>query len=196
MRRPSSLQDDPESSIQVSTVKTRGGFSLSSIAEPAEALAAEVEARVEAALECLLEEARALVARYWVHCLHARRTRPRSEWSRLGVRARRVSARGAPSGAFLIEWYRIAWVRQGAQSLPRSRYLAKGRGDRYRPATLARAARPWQRSLVAELEDAFAELRRLARSLGRVRLHARLHAALARRLAGRASTATDEEPFP
>ena len=196
MRAPAPVGNPRDASIQVSTVKTPSGFSQDAAGDPSQALLREVEARVEQALEQLYAQARGLIGLYWVQCLHARRTRPRSEWSRLGVRARRMTARGASAGAFVIEWYRVVWVRRGGEAMPRSRYLAKGRGDRYRPATLARAAPPWQRGLVAELEDAFAELRRLARSLGRVRLHARLHAALVRRLAGRPPLGTDEEPGP
>lgn len=183
-------------SIQVSTVEVRDGFSLAGVAEPAAELLGEVEARVEQGLDGLFEEARGLVALYWVQCLHARRSRPRSEWSRLGVRARRVTARGAPAGSFVIEWYRVVWMRKDGRALPRSRYLAKGRADRYRPATLARASQPWQRGMVAELEDAFADIRRLARSLGRVRLHARMHATLARRLASPDLSGEDGEGPP
>jgi hypothetical protein len=192
MRTRPAVEAPPGASFQISRVKARSEFSQTSLVDPAEALRAEVEARVEAALERLFSEARGLVGVYWVQCLHARRTRSRSEWSRLGVRARRLG----PGGALLIEWYRVVWVRRAGRPLARSRYLAKGRGERYREATLARAAQPWQRGLVAELEDAFAELRRLARSLGRVRLQARLHAGLARRLAGEPATGTGEDGFP
>jgi hypothetical protein len=57
-------------------------------------------------------------------------------------------------------------------------------------------AQPWELELAEALEERFAEIRRLARSVSRVRMAFRLHAKLERAAAealGQSSHATDDQ---
>ena len=161
------------------------GISRDPLAEsgPGFAALAALDAWIAQALEALRAEAQVLVGEFWVRATQERRLRPRSEAGRLGVRARRLTSRSAPAGAFVIEWYQVVWVRQAGKPKPISRYIPKGSGDRYREAAFRRLAQPWELALVEDLEPRFARLRALARSLGRLRLQAKLHARLMARLA-------------
>ena len=99
-------------------------------------------------------------------------------------------ARSAP-GAFAIEWFTRRWVNKtatGTQTF--TRYIRRGTGDRYPARALARVAQPWELALAEELEARFAEIRRLARSISRVRMAFRLHAKLERTVAERGEEET------
>ena len=52
--------------------------------------------------------------------------------------------------------------------------------DRYPRSALAGVAQPWEVELAETLEERFAEIRRLARSVSRVRMAFRQHAKLER----------------
>ncbi len=98
------------------------------------------------------------------------------------VRPQRA-ARAAP-GAFAIEWFTRRWGNNtgtGAQTF--TTYLRRGTADRYPRWALASVAQPWELALAEALEDRFAEIRRTARSVSRVRMAFRQHAKLERTMA-------------
>jgi hypothetical protein len=98
------------------------------------------------------------------------------------VRALRT-ARAAP-GSFAIEWFTRRWVnRTGKNAQTFTTYLRRGTGDRYPRSAFAAAAQPWEIELADVLEERFAEIRRVARSVSRVRMAFRLHAKLERTVA-------------
>jgi hypothetical protein len=145
-----------------------------------------VEAWAQARLAALAAQAEELAAEYFARVAQARAGRPRSHWGRLGVRVRAVRAERAAPGAFAIEWFTRRWVNRtagGAKTF--TRYLRRGGGDRYPAGAFATVAEPWERALAEELEGRFGEIRRLARSISRVRMAFRLHGKLERALAAR-----------
>ena len=100
------------------------------------------------------------------------------------MRVRPLRAARSAAGAFAIEWFTRRWVNKtatGAQTF--TTYIRRGTGDRYPRAALAAVAQPWELALAEDLEDRFAEIRRLARSVSRVRMAFRQHAKLERALA-------------
>jgi hypothetical protein len=142
-------------------------------------------------LEALAAEAGELAAGFYLRAAQERAQRPRSEWGRLGVRVRVLrTARSAP-GAFAIEWFSRRWVNKtatGTQAF--TTYIRRGTGDRYPSSALARVAQPWELALAEALEARFAEIRRLARSISRVRMAFRQHAKLERTVAERGEEET------
>jgi hypothetical protein len=140
-----------------------------------------VESWAQARLEALAAEAGEAASRFYLLAAQERAKRPRSEWGRLGVRVRPLRAARSAPGTFSIEWFTRRWVNKtatGAQTF--TTYLRRGTGDRYPRAALASVAQPWELALAEELEDRFAEIRRLARSVSRVRMAFRQHAKLER----------------
>jgi hypothetical protein len=137
-------------------------------------------------LGALAAEAEALAAAFYAQAARERARRPRSQWGRLGVRVRRLHAERSAPGAFAIEWFTRRWAnRTGAGAKPFTTYLRRGAGERYPPKVFAAVAEPWEQSLADELETHFAELRRLAQSVSRLRMASRLHAKLEERVAAR-----------
>ena len=138
-----------------------------------------VENWAQARLEELAAEAGEVATLFYERTARERANRPRSQWGRLGVRVRSVRAtRSAPS-AFAIEWFTRRWVNKtaaGAQTF--TSYIRRGTGDRYPRSALAGVAQPWELAIADDLEDRFAEIRRLARSVSRVRMAFRQHVKL------------------
>jgi hypothetical protein len=133
----------------------------------------------QARLESLAAEAGDVAALFYEHAARERANRPRSQWGRLGVRVRSVRASRSAPGAFAIEWFTRRWVNKtaaGAQTF--TSYIRRGTGDRYSHSVLAGVAQPWELAIADALEDRFAEIRRLARSVSRVRTAFRQHAKL------------------
>jgi hypothetical protein len=143
-----------------------------------------VEAWAQARLEALAAEAEEVASLFYLRAAQERANRARSEWGRLGVRVRPLRAVRAAPGAFAIEWFTRRWVNKtasGAQTF--TSYIRRGTGDRYPRSALAGVAQPWEVELVETLEDRFAEIRRTARSVSRVRMAFRQHAKLERAMA-------------
>ena len=135
-------------------------------------------------LEALAAEAGEVAALFYEQVARERANRPRSQWGRLGVRVRPVRAARSAPGAFAIEWFSRRWANRtatGAQTF--TSYIRRGAGDRYPRATLASVAQPWELAIADALEERFAEIRRLARSVSRMRTAFRQHAKLERTLA-------------
>ena len=147
-----------------------------------------VEVWARARLEALAAEAAEVASEFYLRAAQQRGQRPRAEWGRLGVRVRPVRAASAAPGAFSIEWFTRRWVnRSGSRAQTFTTYLRRGHGDRYARATLRAVAQPWELALADTLEERFAEIRRLARSVSRVRMAVRQHAKLERALAAAAA---------
>ena len=143
-----------------------------------------VETWAQARLEALAAEAGEAASRFYLLVAQERAKRPRSQWGRLGVRVRPLRAARSAPGAFAIEWFTRRWVNKtatGAQTF--TTYVRRGTGDRYPRAALAAVAQPWELALAEALEEHFAEIRRLARSVSHVRMAFRQHAKLERALA-------------
>jgi hypothetical protein len=140
-----------------------------------------VEAWARARLDDLAAEAAEVASQFYVGAAQERAQRPRDEWGRLGVRVRPVRAVRAAPGAFSIEWFTRRWVnRAGSRARTFTTYLRRGKGDRYSRSALAGVAQPWELALADALEERFAEIRRLARDVSRVRMVFRQHAKLER----------------
>jgi len=143
-----------------------------------------IEQWAQARLEALAAEAGEVASQFYLRAAQERAQRPRSEWGRLGVRVRPVRAERAAPGAFAIEWFTRRWVnRSGSRPQTFTAYLRRGAGERYPRSTLAAVAQPWEIELAETLEERFAEIRRLARGVSRVRMAFRQHAKLERALA-------------
>jgi len=144
-------------------------------------IADTVEHWAQARLQALAAEAGEVAAEFYLRAAQERAQRPRDEWGRLGVRVRSLRTARAAPGAFAIEWFTRRWVnRTGSRARTFTDYLRRGAGDRYPRAALAAVAQPWELALAEALEARFAEIRRLARSISRVRMACRLHAKLER----------------
>jgi hypothetical protein len=140
---------------------------------------AVIDAWAEERLAALAAEAGELAARFFERAAQERARRPRSEWGRLGVRVRRPRAGRAAPGAFAIEWFTRRWVNpRAAGARTFTTYLRRGGGDRYPRSAFAGVAQPWEAELAEALEGRFAAIRRLARSITRVRRVVREHAKL------------------
>jgi hypothetical protein len=140
-----------------------------------------VEEWAKARLEALAAEAGELAALFYERAARERANRPRSQWGRLGVRVRSARASRSAPGAFAIEWFTRRWANKtaaGAQTF--TSYIRRGTGDRYSRSALAGVAQPWELAIADALEDRFAEIRCLARSVSRVRMAFRQHAKLER----------------
>jgi hypothetical protein len=145
-----------------------------------------VEAWAQARLEALAAEAGEVASQFYLRAARERASRPRSEWGRLGVRVRPLRAVRAAPGAFAIEWFTRRWVNK-ARAQTFTSYIRRGTGDRYARSALAAVAQPWEVELAEALEERFAEIRCLARSVSRVRMAFRQHAKLERTLAAAAA---------
>ena len=119
--------------------------------------------------------------------LRAAQERGQPPAQRMGE-ARGAGASGARGArrprAFAIEWFTRRWVnRTGSRSQTFTNYIRRGTGDRYPRSALAGVAQPWELAIAEALEDRFAEIRRTARSVSRVRMAFRQHAKLERSMA-------------
>jgi hypothetical protein len=142
-----------------------------------------LERWAQARLAALAAQAGEVAALYYAQAARERARRPRSQWGRLGVRVRRVRATRSAPGAFAIEWFTRRWVNRtpgGARNF--TAYVRRGTADRYPRAALAGVAQPWELAIAEPLEERFAEIRRLARSVSRVRAVVRQHGRLERTL--------------
>jgi hypothetical protein len=129
----------------------------------------------------LAAEAAEVASQFYLRAARERAERPRDEWGRRGVRVRPVRAERAAPGAFAIEWFTRRWVnRTGSRARTFTTYLRRGTGYRYSRSALAGVAQPWELALAEALEERFAEIRRLARGVSRVRMAFRQHAKLER----------------
>ena len=81
----------------------------------------------------------------------------------LWVRVRRLN------GCLQIEWTVPSWGYRHSDGKARSRYLPKGKGHRYRSATLLRYVPKQHQAKVLEFERAFAEIRHAAKLLTEAR---------------------------
>jgi hypothetical protein len=154
------------------------------MAEKAVQIEETVETWAQLCLEALAAEAGEVASQFYLLAAQERAKRPRSEWGRLGVRVRPLRAARAAPGAFAIEWFTRRWVNKtatGAQAF--TSYIRRGTGDRYPRSALARVAQPWELAIAEELEERFADIRRLARSVSRVRMAFGQHAKLERTVA-------------
>lgn len=97
----------------------------------------------------------------WHHGVNC--SRPYKDRSVLGVRMRQV--KGSPSMS--IEWFEITWA--GKNRNMRSRYLNKGRGNRYPNRTLKSRAGELAWPVIDEYETKFAQIRAAARQLVELR---------------------------
>ena len=161
------------------------------MAEKAVQIEETVETWAQARLEALAAEAGEAACQFYLQASQERAKRPRSEWGRLGVRVRPLRATRSAPGAFAIEWFTRRWVNKtatGTQAF--TTYIRRGTGDRYPRAALAAVAQPWELALAEALEARFAEIRRLARSISRLRMAFRQHAKLERTAAERGGEET------
>jgi hypothetical protein len=145
-----------------------------------------VEHWAQARLQALAVEAGEVASGFYLCTAREREKRPRSEGGRLGVRVRvrPVRAQRAAPGTFAIEWFTRRWVnRTGSRAQTFTNYIRRGTGNRYPRSALAAVARPWELALAEALEERFAEIRRLARGVSRVRTAFRQHAKLERAFA-------------
>ena len=162
-------------------VETRG---LRSMSQERPEIAETIEHWAQGRLEALAAEAGEVAAQFYLRAAEERAQRPRDEWGRLGVRVRAVRAERAAPGAFAIEWFTRRWVnRTGGQVRTFTTYLRRGSGERYPRSAFAAVAQPWELELAEALEERCAEVRRLARSVSRVRMAFRQHAKLERAIA-------------
>ncbi len=142
-------------------------------------IAETIERWAQARLEDLAAEAGEVASRFYLRAAQERAQRPRSEWGRLGVRVRTLRTARAAPGSFAIEWFTRRWVNKtGTKPRTFTTYLRRGTGDRYPRSAFTAVAQPWEIALAETLEERFAEIRRLARSVSRVRTAFRLHAKL------------------
>lgn len=161
-------------------VETRGATSMSQERPRIEDI---VEDWAQARLQALAAEAGEVASGFYLRAARERENRPRSAWGRLGVRVRPVRAQRAAPGAFAIEWFTRRWVnRTGSRSQTFTNYIRRGTGDRYPRAALAAVAQPWELEIADALEERFADIRRTARSVSRLRTAFRQHAKLERTL--------------
>jgi hypothetical protein len=98
-----------------------------------------VEPWVLATLKELRRQAEDLATSFAARSMQERAKRPRSQRGELGIRIRFQPSTRSGAGTFTCESYQVRGRR-------RTRYLPKGRGDRY-PRSVFRSAQPWERNL-------------------------------------------------
>jgi hypothetical protein len=141
-------------------------------ADAAEAAAGAAEASIDAWARLRMAELEALAEGIIVEYEQAERDLRTAGGHRRGEITLRLrqqgESRGTP-GAFAIEWHRYWYVKVGAETVYRTRYIARGDGDRYPPRAFAGVLRAWQRGLVARTEDRLAAIRAEVRKVAAVR---------------------------
>jgi len=148
-------------------------------------LMAVLDTWLQTRLTALRGEAEAVAAQFWAQAATERSRRPKKEWGRLGVRVRLQRTARAQPGAFAIEWFLCRWANRRGGSAIHTAYLRRGAGLRYPRTAFRGAAQPWEQALAESLEDRFADIRQLTRSLSQLRRQFRQHQRLERRLADR-----------
>ncbi len=117
---------------------------------------------IEKELECLETRAHALAQDYY------RWAKASGRLIKLRVRARKMN------GTLRIEWSTpSSWSFFGTDAKVISRHLPKGNGKSYPVNRLLRYVQPEHRDKVLEYEERFAEIRKAARLLGRIKRLAR-----------------------
>ena len=125
---------------------------------------------VDRRLAVLVERAKAVIGEYWTERDTVTHERPRSEWSRLGVRAR------FHRGNIRIEWFVQNWRRQPGTTgrwLTFSKHLPKGRGTRYATTVFKPYAKDWELPLIERCEDRLDSIRQEAAVLVELRKSAK-----------------------
>lgn len=126
-------------------------------------------------MEHLHERAEGVLLRFQARVRDDAKDLPRSAMGRISVRIRDQRAERATPGAFTIEWVTVRIARaSGRRPIYLSDYLCKGDGDRYPASAFRGVLLDWQRPLVAETEDAFAEIRRGVRLVAQARVRYRV----------------------
>jgi hypothetical protein len=125
---------------------------------------------VERRIAVLVERAKTVIGDYWTERDMVTHERPRSEWSRLGVRAR------LHQGNIRIEWFVQYWHRQSGTKgrwLTFSKHIPKGRGSRYPTTAFKPYAKDWELPLIEKCEDRLDSIRREAAVLAELRKSAK-----------------------
>jgi len=125
---------------------------------------------IEEDMQGLLEKAKETAQEFWDYHLPNNKTKRGSERSILGVRAR------IRNGHLSIEWYRNQWYNDTTgrrKRKPISKYIPKGKNNRYNRKALLYWARDWERELVDSVEDRLAVIRTQASSLAKIRMELR-----------------------
>ncbi|MFO1432772.1 MAG: conjugative transfer protein MobI(A/C) [Candidatus Competibacteraceae bacterium] len=121
---------------------------------------------VDRRIAVLVERAKTVIGNYWTERDRVTHERPRSEWSRLGVRAR------LHRGNLRIEWFVQHWHRQSGTKgrwLTFSKHLPKGRGTRYVTTVFKPYVKDWELPLIEKCEDRLDSIRREAAMLAELR---------------------------
>jgi hypothetical protein len=120
---------------------------------------------LEAHVNQLYAEANALADDYWRQFKSERKNHPTSAQGRIGVRIRRREA----CLSFSIEWFKMSTLRENGQHKPIAQYLKKGPGYRYPLTRILKDEPDWERALVEEMENDFADIRKQMDLLGKIR---------------------------
>ncbi|MFO1431316.1 MAG: conjugative transfer protein MobI(A/C) [Candidatus Competibacteraceae bacterium] len=149
------MSETPDPLVPATPAETDAAFGLRLIA------------LLERRLEQLVQKAHVLVDDYWARHLEASSDRPASDRGYIRVRCR------LHHNTLLIEWFRQQYTRtinpQTGRRYVFSDHFRKGRGCHYREDVFRRSARPWELPLILEYERHFAELRRRAAALVKLR---------------------------
>lgn len=125
---------------------------------------------VDRRIAVLVERAKTVIGNYWTERDMVTHERPRSEWSRLGVRAR------LHRGNIRIEWFVQHWHRHSGTKgrwLTFSKHIPKGRGTRYSTTAFKPYAKDWELPLIEKCEDRLDSIRREAAVLAELRKSAK-----------------------
>lgn len=123
---------------------------------------------LESKVEGLRVEAKRVIDEYWAFHLTQNEKMALKERSVLGTRVK------VTDGNMAIEWYRNQYVpKKGGGWQPLSKYIRRGKGNRYATRTLAAWAKDWELSLVLETEDRLAEIREQYACLSKTRFYLR-----------------------
>jgi hypothetical protein len=121
-------------------------------------------------MERLHERAEIVLYHFQARLREATKDLPRSARGRISVRIRDQRAERATPGAFTVEWVTVRIARaSGGRPLYLSDYLCKGDGDRYPASAFRGVLLDWQRPLVSDTEDTFAQIRRGVRLVAQAR---------------------------
>lgn len=103
----------------------------------------------------LAEEAQEVANNHWKFHYRENALRPPREKARLNVWVRHRK------GGLEISWSHFRFVKREGDvaSKPKSTHITKGRGNKYRPHSLAVRAKDWEIEEVLETEDKLAEIR-------------------------------------
>lgn len=140
---------------------------------------------IEGKVEELRKEAKKIIDEYWTFHLRENEKKSLKNKSILGTRVKVIE------GNMAIEWYANRYVLKkdgGWQAL--SKYLRRGKGNRYSSRTLKQHAKAWEIEFVLEIEDQLGDIREQYSCLSKTRYYLRRwQKALERQAAGAAATA-------